>query len=60
MIERAAKETLIRLSQQFPVVAVTGPRQSSKSTLVTTIDIVNILRFEFNPPLIIQIMSWTR
>lgn len=34
MIERLAKETLLRLSQQFPVVAVTGPRQSGKSTLV--------------------------
>ena len=34
MIERSAKETLLRLSQQFPVVAVTGPRQSGKSTLV--------------------------
>lgn len=34
MIERFAKQTLLRLSQQFPVVAVTGPRQSGKSTLV--------------------------
>ena len=34
MIERMAKQTLLRLAQQFPVVAVTGPRQSGKSTLV--------------------------
>ena len=34
MIERIAKQTLLRLAQQFPVVAVTGPRQSGKSTLV--------------------------
>ena len=34
MIERFAKQTIIRLSQQFSVVAVTGPRQSGKSTLV--------------------------
>ena len=34
MIERLAKDTLLRLAQQFPVVAVTGPRQSGKSTLV--------------------------
>ena len=33
MIPRSAKETLIRLSSQFPVVCVTGPRQSGKSTL---------------------------
>lgn len=34
MIERFAKQTILRLAQQFPVVAVTGPRQSGKSTLV--------------------------
>ena len=34
MIERIAKQTLLRLAQQFPVVAVIGPRQSGKSTLV--------------------------
>ena len=33
MIERTAKETLIRLASQFPVVGITGPRQSGKSTL---------------------------
>ena len=34
MIKRTAKETLLRLSNQFPIVGVTGPRQSGKSTLV--------------------------
>ena len=34
MIKREAKETLIRLSKQFGAVAITGPRQSGKSTLV--------------------------
>ena len=34
MIERLSKQTLLRLAEQFPVVAVTGPRQSGKSTLV--------------------------
>ena len=34
MIQRAAKESLTRLAAQFPVVGVTGPRQSGKSTLV--------------------------
>lgn len=33
MIERTAKEALLRLAAQFPVVGVTGPRQSGKSTL---------------------------
>lgn len=33
MIERTAKEALLRLASQFPVVGVTGPRQSGKSTL---------------------------
>ncbi len=33
MINRAAKETLERLASQFPVVGITGPRQSGKSTL---------------------------
>ena len=33
MIERIAKEALLRLASQFPVVGVTGPRQSGKSTL---------------------------
>ena len=33
MVERIAKNTLLRLASQFPVVAITGPRQSGKSTL---------------------------
>ena len=33
MIGRNAKETLIRLASQFPVVGITGPRQSGKTTL---------------------------
>ena len=33
MIRRAAKDTLLRLSSQFPVVGITGPRQSGKTTL---------------------------
>lgn len=34
MLERTATATLLRLAGQFPVIAVTGPRQSGKSTLV--------------------------
>ena len=34
MIKRKAYDTILRLSEQFPIVAVTGPRQSGKSTLV--------------------------
>lgn len=33
MIDRAAKDALLRLSSQFPAVGITGPRQSGKSTL---------------------------
>lgn len=33
MIERTAAKTLSRLASQFPVVGITGPRQSGKSTL---------------------------
>ena len=33
MIERKAYAALMRLSEQFPVVAITGPRQSGKTTL---------------------------
>ena len=33
MIERTAFSALKRLAEQFPVVAITGPRQSGKSTL---------------------------
>ncbi len=34
MIERSARTALLRLAAQFPVVGVTGPRQSGKTTLV--------------------------
>ncbi len=33
MIERKSYTALMRLAKQFPVVAITGPRQSGKSTL---------------------------
>ena len=33
MIPRTAQTTLLRLVQGFPIVAITGPRQSGKSTL---------------------------
>ncbi|MBQ9565971.1 MAG: ATP-binding protein [Synergistaceae bacterium] len=33
MIRRDAEETLKRLASQFPVIGITGPRQSGKSTL---------------------------
>lgn len=33
MINRKAKETLIQLAKQFPIVAIIGPRQSGKTTL---------------------------
>ena len=33
MIERKVYTALMRLAEQFPVVAITGPRQSGKSTL---------------------------
>lgn len=33
MIKRNAEDTLLRLSEQFPVIAITGPRQSGKTTL---------------------------
>lgn len=33
MIQRQAFSALMRLAEQFPVVAITGPRQSGKSTL---------------------------
>ena len=33
MIHRDAKKTLLRLCSQFPVVGITGPRQSGKTTL---------------------------
>lgn len=33
IIQRKSTETLIRLASQFPVVGITGPRQSGKTTL---------------------------
>lgn len=33
MIKRDAYDTLIRLADQFPIIAITGPRQSGKTTL---------------------------
>lgn len=33
MIRRTAQQTLLRLAKGFPVVAITGPRQSGKTTL---------------------------
>ena len=37
MISRKAEKSLIRLASQFPVVGITGPRQSGKSTLAKTV-----------------------
>ena len=34
MVQRESHRTLIELSQSFPIVTVTGPRQSGKTTLV--------------------------
>jgi len=34
MLKRALQSTIERLAKSFPVVAVTGPRQSGKTTLV--------------------------
>ncbi|MFQ5787460.1 MAG: ATP-binding protein, partial [Thermodesulfobacteriota bacterium] len=33
MIERAVKKQVLRLTKQYPVVTITGPRQSGKTTL---------------------------
>jgi predicted AAA+ superfamily ATPase len=37
MIERKATETIIRLSHGYPVVTITGPRQSGKTTLARAV-----------------------
>ena len=37
MIDRNAKETVLRLCKGFPIVVVTGPRQSGKTTLVRSV-----------------------
>ena len=37
MIKRDAEDALKRLADQFPVVAVTGPRQSGKTTLAKSV-----------------------
>ena len=37
IISRNAKDTLQRLCTQFPVVGITGPRQSGKTTLATSV-----------------------
>lgn len=37
MINRTAKDTLLRLASQFPVVGITGPRQSGKYTLAQSV-----------------------
>jgi len=37
MIPRHAKETALRLARGFPVIAITGPRQSGKTTLARSV-----------------------
>ena len=37
MLPRALSSTLLRLSQSFPIVAITGPRQSGKTTLARAV-----------------------
>ena len=37
MIDRQARNALLRLAAQFPIVGVTGPRQSGKSTLTKAV-----------------------
>ena len=37
MIKRTAEEALLRLASQFPIVGVTGPRQSGKTTLARAV-----------------------
>lgn len=36
MIPRQAKDTLLRLAKGFPILVITGPRQSGKTTLAST------------------------
>lgn len=37
MIQRKSKDALLRVANQFPVVGITGPRQSGKTTLVQSV-----------------------
>ena len=37
MIPRDAKETALRLARGFPILAITGPRQSGKTTLARSV-----------------------
>lgn len=37
MIKRTAHDTILRLAKGFPVVAITGPRQSGKTTLARSV-----------------------
>ena len=37
MIHRMAEDALKRLSAQFPIVGITGPRQSGKTTLAKAV-----------------------
>jgi predicted AAA+ superfamily ATPase len=37
MLARDAEKTLIRLAKSFPIVAITGPRQAGKTTLVKAV-----------------------
>lgn len=37
MIPRQARETALRLASRFPVLAITGPRQSGKTTLAPSV-----------------------
>ncbi len=54
MIERDSAKLLLRFSEQYPVVTVTGPRQSGKTTLVKSVfkekpyyNLEQISQFEF-------------
>lgn len=37
MIKRKSQEAVLRLSKQFPIIAITGPRQSGKTTLAKSV-----------------------